>query len=89
MLELTVGLSAERVLQECARRGLVVGIERGLGSCGDGRHWHLRKPDRAGTLELSECRERVWLKVHPLRDGGWASELAAELHAMPGGAADR
>ena len=87
MLELTVDLTAEQVLQECTRRGLVAGSERGLGSCrGGGRHWHLRVPDRAGTLELSECRERVWVKVHPLRDGGWASELAAELHAMHGGA---
>ena len=82
MLELTVDLGAEQVLDECARRGLQVGIDRGLGSCEGGRHWHLRIPGRAGTLELSECRERVWVKVHPRRDGGWASALAAELHAM-------
>ena len=82
MLELTVGLSAEQVLEECARRGLEVGIDRGLASCGGGRHWHLRVPGRAGTLELSECRERVWVKVQPRRDGGWASALAAELQAM-------
>jgi hypothetical protein len=82
VVELTVDLSAEQVLEECARRGLEVGIERGLASCTGGRHWHLRIPGRAGTLELSECRERVWVKVHPRRDGGWASTLAADLHAM-------
>jgi hypothetical protein len=28
---------------------------------------------------LSESRDRVWLKVHPLRDGGWAAALAREI----------
>ncbi len=85
VLELTVNLSAEDVLRECERRGLVVGSERPLGSCrGGGRHWHLRIPGRPGTLELSDCRGRVSLKVHPRRDGGWASALAAELHTASG-----
>jgi hypothetical protein len=83
VLELSVDLSAEQVLQECERRGLVVRSERELGSCDGGRHWHLGVPGRAGTLELSDCRGRVWVKVHPRRDGGWARTLAAEFHAMP------
>jgi hypothetical protein len=83
VLELTVDLSAEQVIEECARRGVEVGIDRGLASCAGGRHWHLRIPGRPGTLELSECRERVWVKVHPRRDGGWASTLAAELDDLP------
>jgi hypothetical protein len=81
VLELMVTLGAEQVLGECERRGLEVRSERALGSCAGGRHWHLHVPGRAGTLELSECRGRVWVKVHPMRDGGWASALAAELHA--------
>lgn len=84
VLELTVDLSAEQVLRECERRGLVVRSQRGLGSCEGGRHWHLRIPGRAGTLELNDCRGRISVKVHPRRDGGWARALAAELHAMPG-----
>jgi hypothetical protein len=83
MLELSVDLNAEQVLQECARRGLVVRSERELGGCNGGRHWHLRIPGRAGTLELNECRGQVSVKVHPRRDGGWAGALAAEFHAMP------
>lgn len=79
----SVALSAEQVLRECARRGLVVRSERGLGGgCPGGRHWHLGIPGRAGTLELDECGGVVEVKVHPRRDGGWASTLAAELHAM-------
>jgi hypothetical protein len=30
-------------------------------------------------LELNEWHEKVWVKVHPLRDGGWASDFAREL----------
>jgi hypothetical protein len=84
VLELSVDLSAERVLQECERRGLVVRSERDLGGCDGGRHWHLRIPGRPGTLELDDCRGRVSVKVHQLRDGGWARTLTAELHALPG-----
>ena len=78
----SVALSAEQVLRECARRGLVVRSEHGLGGCAGGRHWHLAIPGRPGTLELDDCRGVVEVKVHPRRDGGWATALAAELHAM-------
>ena len=45
----------------------------------------LRIPGRAGTLELSEWQSRVWVKVHPLREGAWAAAMARELadHTMP------
>jgi hypothetical protein len=82
VLELDVALSAEQVLRECERRGLAVRSERDLGSCKGGRHWHLHIPGRPGTLELNDCAGMASVKVHPLRDGGWASSLAAELHAM-------
>ena len=82
MLELRVSLSAEEVLCECRRRGLVVRTERGLAGREGGRHWHLGTPGRPGTLELSEWRSDVWLKVHPRRDGGWARTLATELHEI-------
>ncbi|MBO0686737.1 MAG: hypothetical protein J2P45_26620 [Candidatus Dormibacteraeota bacterium] len=87
MLELEVQLDAGQVLDECSRRGLVVAIERQLGGCDGGRHWHLRHPERPGTLELNACGDRVWVKVHPRRDGGWASALATELHGVQGPAA--
>jgi hypothetical protein len=32
-----------------------------------------------GRFELNEWENRVWVKVHPLRDGGWASSFAHEL----------
>lgn len=82
MLELTVALSARQLLDECSRRGLVVRSERELRGVRVGHHWHLAVPGRPGTLEVDECQGQVSLKVHPLRDGGWARSLAAELHTM-------
>jgi hypothetical protein len=31
---------------------------------------------RPGTLESSGWQNRVWVKVHPLRDAGWATGLS-------------
>jgi len=84
MLELELKLTAGQVLDECRRRGLVVQNERELAGRVGSHHWHLRMPGRAGTLEVSEWRNRVWVKVHPLRDGGWAGALAHELSALRG-----
>jgi hypothetical protein len=33
---------------------------------------------------LNEWQGRVWVNVHPLRDGGWASELARKLAGIAG-----
>jgi hypothetical protein len=82
MLELDLKLTAGQVLDECRRRGLVVRSVRKLAGRTRSHHWHLRMPGRPGTLELSEYQNRVWVKVHPLRDGGWATALAHELSAQ-------
>jgi hypothetical protein len=81
VLEVDLKLTADEALEECRRRGLVVRGERELAGRAGSRHWHLGKPGRPGTLELNEWNGRVWVKVHPLRDGGWASDLAYELAA--------
>jgi hypothetical protein len=79
MLELELKLTGRQVLDECRRRGLVVRSGRELAGRTASHHWHLGMPGRAGTLEVSEWQDRVWVKVHPLRDGGWASAFAREL----------
>jgi len=84
MLELNLTLTAGQVLEECRRRGLVVRSERELAGRTGSHHWHLRMPSRRGTLELNEWQNRVWVKVHPLRDGDWAIALAHELSAQQG-----
>jgi hypothetical protein len=82
VLELDLDLTAAQALEQCRRRGLVVAGERALAGRAGSRHWHLRIPDRPGTLELNVWQERVWVRVHPRRAGGWAPAFARELAAM-------
>src|SRR6266571_1235427 len=79
MLRLDLRLTSAEAVAECSRLGLVVRTERELARHPGSRHWHLGIPGRVGTLELSELEGRVWVQVHPRRDGGWASDLAREL----------
>ena len=79
MLELVVTMTADQTLEECRRRGLVIRSERELAGRPGSKHWHLAMPNRAGTLELGKSDGKVWFKVHPLRDGGWASRVAREI----------
>jgi hypothetical protein len=82
MLSLEITQSAEQALDQCRRHGLVVQSQRQLAGRIGSRHWHLRIPGRPGTLELSEWQGKVWVKVHPLRDGGWANDFARELSLL-------
>jgi hypothetical protein len=81
VLELPLNLTADEALEACFERGLAVRSMRELARRPRGRHWHLHAPGRTGTLELTEWNGNVSVKVHPLRDGGWASGLARELAA--------
>jgi hypothetical protein len=83
VLELDLALTAEQALAECGRRGLVVTSRRELAGRTGSSHWHLRIPGRTGTLELNEWQGRTWVKVHPLREGEWAIELAHRLADLP------
>jgi hypothetical protein len=89
VLELDLTLTAGEALAECRRRGLVIRSERELTGRAGSHHWHLGMPGHSGTLELNQWQDRVWVKVHPLRDGGWASALARELAAPRARASDR
>jgi hypothetical protein len=79
VLELDLNITADEALAECRQRGLVVRSEHELAGRAGSHHWHLGFPGRTGTLELSEWQSRVWVKVHPRRDGGWATAVAHEL----------
>lgn len=81
MSEWKTKASAERVLQMCRQRGLIVREMGALASYPNSRHWHISKSNQRGTLELTESSGKVWLKVAANRDGGWASELAEEIAA--------
>jgi hypothetical protein len=83
VLKLDLKVTADQALAECRERGLVIRSERELAGRTGSHHWHLRIPGRAGTLELNEWQNRVWVQMHPMRDGGWATALAHELTALP------
>ena len=79
VLVLDLDLTAEQALDACRRRGLIVQSVRELAGRAGSRHWHMRIPGRPGMLELNEWKGKVWVKVHPMRDGGWAHDYALEL----------
>lgn len=84
MLVLQLKLTGQEALAECQRRGLVVGSHRELAGRPGSDHWHLKLAGHAGTLELSQWQDRVWVQVHPRRQGTWTTRLAHELAVMPG-----
>lgn len=84
MLELPLKVTSEQALAQCQRQGRVVASHRQLATRPGSRHWHLRIPGRPGTLELSEWRGDVWVKVHPLREGEWATDFARALVKLEG-----
>ena len=84
MVELSLTITAKRALAECRRHGLVVVSQRELAGRAGSKHWHLRIPGRAGTLELSEWQGMAWVKVHPMREGTWAVGLANQLARLHG-----
>ena len=79
MLEISVSRTAQDILKECAKRGLVVKLDTVVMKRPGGRHWHLGFAGRPGVLELTDAPAGVTLKVATNRDGGWASALALEL----------
>jgi hypothetical protein len=77
-----LNLSADQALAECHQRGLSIRNERQLAGKPGSRHWHLRLGAQPGTLELNAWQGRVWVTVHPRRDGGWATDMARDLAAL-------
>jgi len=81
MLEIDIERAPEEVLAECRRRGLLIKQVPYTGNDPrrDRRHWHIRRPEGPGTLELTVQKDRVWLTVKPNWNAGWAEPLARKL----------
>ena len=79
MFNITVSSTAEEVLDECRRRGLVVKLDTIVRTPPGGRHWHLGFPKLPGVLEVTDTGVEVSLKVAANRDGGWAIAFARSL----------
>ena len=78
MLEVTVTRSADSLLRELGRRGLVVKLET-VEAKRNARHWHVGFEKKPGVLEITDLGDTCELKVASNRDGGWAMSLAREL----------
>ncbi|MFI5047258.1 MAG: hypothetical protein ACHQIG_09365 [Acidimicrobiia bacterium] len=78
MLEVSVPRSADALLSELHRRGLVVKLET-FDKRRNARHWHLGFEKRSGVLEVTDLGDTCVPNVASNRDGGWANALAVEL----------
>jgi hypothetical protein len=77
--ECDVGAAVEATV---SAMGLNITMDGTLKSFPGSRHWHLQKPRRTGTLELTwwPSTHRLWVSYHENRVGdGWVKALAAEL----------
>ena len=82
MLVVNVKRSADRLLRDLARRGLVVKLET-TDAKRNARHWHLGYEKQSGVLEVTDLGDTCELKVAANRDGGWATALVQELAESP------
>jgi hypothetical protein len=68
---------AERLIEKiCARRGLILAMKGSLLSYPGCVHWHYKRPDQKGTLELTLFARdrRVWAKVQDGRKAPWIDQ---------------
>jgi len=79
MFKATAARTAEEILRECQRRGLVIKLDTVVKTPPGGRHWHLGFQGLPGVLEVADTGSEVSLKVATNRDGGWALALARTL----------
>jgi hypothetical protein len=78
MFEVTAPRTAQEIVDECHRRGLVVKLDT-FERKRNARHWHLGFEKQRGVLEVTDLGAETVLKVASNRDGGWATALAREL----------
>ena len=83
MLSVRVNRSADSLLRDLERRGLVVRLET-VEAKRNLPHWHFGFAKQPGVLEVTDLGGCCELKVAANRDGGWAEALARELAETEG-----
>jgi hypothetical protein len=89
MFTVTVARTADEILGECQRRGLVIKLDTVVKTPPGGRHWHLGFQGLPGVLEVTDTGVEVSLKVAANRDGGWATAFARTLAESIDGKSER
>ena len=71
----------EAIVEAAAAAGLRVTLRGGLTQYPGATHWHFKRADERGTLEITWWpREmRLWLAVHDNRDGQWIEAAMGEI----------
>jgi len=72
---------AEIVEATIKTSGLRVAIRRSLAGDPNSQHWHLKRGEATGTLELtwSPSQNRLWASVHANRAGSWVLPALTSL----------
>ncbi len=83
--------SVEGLVQKtCTARGLEMAMKTSLKSYPGSAHWHFRKGNQPGTIEIIFWKDgrRLWIAVHSNRAGSWTAEemrgLKSELQEKLG-----
>ena len=73
-------LLIERV---CATHGLQAAMKGTLATYPGSVHWHYKKPQENGTLELTLLRRdrRIWAAVHTNRKAPWIEHVLPRIRA--------
>ena len=79
--------SAVRDISEA--EGLVIQMKTSLKKYPGCTHWHFKRPDACGILELTwwpgdaaKRADRMWLSVHGNRNAAWISELIPRVKTL-------
>jgi hypothetical protein len=64
------------VERACAARGLIVGMKGALAGYPGCVHWHYKKPQQKGTLEITVYpkQRRIWAQVQDGRKAPWIDQ---------------
>jgi hypothetical protein len=70
--------NAEELIERvCAAHGLQPAMKSTLASYPGSVHWHYKRGNEKGTLELTVAPgpRRIWAQVHTNRNGAWIAEV--------------
>ncbi len=85
LAEIVSVVEMERALTAaCEEIGLSISAQGSLVRHDGNLHWHLKRENERGTLEVSYVPEptRLWLAVHSNREGAWIDEVIARFPAL-------
>jgi len=87
-IPLPAGVDVESIegtlVEACEQMGLRVRMRSTLAAYRGSLHWHLKRGNERGILEVTFVPEptRLWLAVHANREGTWTDEAVTHLPTL-------